>query len=106
MTIFGYLQLGLYLLILLLLVKPLGGYMARVYQGEPVFLSRLVLPAERFLYRIVGIRADEEMNWKHYAVVMLLFNLAGLLLLYAFLRLQGFLPLNPQGLPSVSPDLS
>jgi potassium-transporting ATPase potassium-binding subunit len=106
MTIFGYVQIGLYLLVLLVLVKPLGGYMARVYQGESVFLSSLIKPVERFVYRITGIQADEEMNWKRYAVVMLLFNLAALLLLYAFLRLQQYLPLNPQGLPAVSPDLS
>ena len=106
MTIYGYLQIGLFFLILLLLVKPLGLYMARVYQGERVFLSPIIRPVERFVYRIVGIRPDEEMNWKRYAVVMLLFNLAGLLLLYAFLRFQSVLPLNPQGLPSVSPDLS
>ena len=106
MTIFGYVQIGLYLLVLLLLVKPLGAYMARVYQGEKVFLSPVIRPVERFVYRIVGIQPDEEMNWKRYAVVMLLFNLAGLLLVYAFLRLQAFLPLNPQGLSGVSPDLS
>jgi potassium-transporting ATPase potassium-binding subunit len=106
MTIFGYVQIGISLLVLLLLVKPLGAYMARVYRGERVFLSPVIGLIERFLYRVVGIRADEEMNWKRYAVVMLLFNLAGLLLLYAFLRLQQFFPLNPQALPSVSPDLS
>ena len=106
MTIFGYVQIGLYLLVLLLLVKPLGAYMARVYQGEKVFLSPVVQPVESFVYRIVGIKPDEEMNWKRYAALMLIFNLAGLLLLYAFLRLQAFLPLNPQGLPAVSPDLS
>jgi K+-transporting ATPase ATPase A chain len=105
-TIFGYLQLGLYLLVLLLLVKPLGSYMARVYQGERVFLSPIIRPIELFVYRIVGLQPDDEMSWKRYAVVMLLFNLAGLLLVYAFLRLQSILPLNPQGLPSVSPDLS
>jgi potassium-transporting ATPase potassium-binding subunit len=106
MTVFGYMQIGLFLLILLLLVKPLGAYMARVYQGERVFLSPIIRPVERFVFRIVGIHPDEEMSWKHYAVVMLLFNLAGLLLVYAFLRLQSFLPLNPQELPNVSPDLS
>jgi potassium-transporting ATPase potassium-binding subunit len=106
MTIFGYLQIGIYLLVLLLLVKPLGAYMARVYQGEKVFLSPVILPLEHFVYRIVGIQLDEEMTWKRYAVLMLLFNLAGLLLVYAFLRLQSFLPLNPQDLPAVSPDLS
>jgi potassium-transporting ATPase potassium-binding subunit len=105
-TIFGYAQIGLYLLVLLLLVKPLGGYMTRVYQGERVFLSPVSRPVESFVYRIVGVHAEEEMNWKHYAVVMLLFNLAGLLLLYGFLRLQQFIPLNPQGLAAVSPDLS
>ena len=106
MTIFSYVQIGLYLLILLLLVKPLGAYMARVYQGERVFLSSVIKPVENFIYRITCVRADEEMSWKRYAVVMLLFNLAALLLLYAFLRLQQYLPLNPQGLPAVSPDLS
>lgn len=106
MTIFGYAQIGLYILVLLLLVKPLGAYMARVYQGEKVFFSPFIRPVERFIYRIADIQPDEEMTWKRYAVVMLLFNLAGLLLLYAFLRLQSFLPLNPQGLPAVSPGLS
>jgi K+-transporting ATPase ATPase A chain len=106
MTIFGYIQLGLFLLVLLLLVKPLGTYMARVYQGERVFLSPVIKPAEGFIYRVTGVRADEEMSWKRYAVIMLLFNLAALFLLYAFLRLQQFLPLNPQGLPGVSPDLA
>jgi potassium-transporting ATPase potassium-binding subunit len=106
LTIFGYLQIGLFLLVLLLLVKPLGGYMARVFQGERVFLSPVIAPIERFIYRITSIRPEQEMNWKTYAVVMLLFNLAGLLLLYTILRLQQFLPLNPQHLTTVSPDLS
>jgi potassium-transporting ATPase potassium-binding subunit len=106
MTIFGYLQIGLYLLILLLLVKPLGAYMTRVYQGEKVFLSPVIRPIEHFIYRIAGIQPAEEMTWKLYAIVMLIFNLAGLLLVYAILRLQSFLPLNPQSLSAVSPDLS
>jgi hypothetical protein len=80
LTVFGYAQIGLFLLVLLLIVKPLGGYMARVFQGQRVFLSPVIAPIERIVYRIVGIRVDEEMNWKSYAVVMLLFNLAGLLL--------------------------
>ena len=106
MTINGWVQIIIYFVALVLLTKPLGSFMARVYQGERVFLSPVVRPAERFVYRIVGIQPDEEMTWKSYAVIMLLFNLAGLLLLYAFLRLQSVLPLNPQGLPAVSPDLS
>jgi potassium-transporting ATPase potassium-binding subunit len=106
MTIFGYAQIGLFLVSLILLVKPLGTYMAKVYQGERVFLSPVIRPIEGLVYHVVGLQPDEEMSWKRYAAVMLLFNLAGLLLLYGFLRLQSFLPLNPQGLPAVSPDLS
>jgi potassium-transporting ATPase potassium-binding subunit len=106
MTIFGYLQIIVFLIVLFLLVRPLGAYMARVYQGERVFLSPLVAPLERFIYRITGIQFDEEMDWKRYALVMLLFNLGGLILLYAFLRLQAYLFLNPQGLPAVGADLS
>ncbi len=106
MSIFDWLQIGLYLLVLLLLVKPLGAYMARVFQGDRVFLTRAVGPVERFIYRIVGIRSDEEMDWKTYAVVMLLFNFAGLILVYALQRLQSALPLNPQDLGAVRPDLA
>jgi K+-transporting ATPase ATPase A chain len=106
MTIFSWLQIGLYLLVLLLLVKPLGAYMAHVYQGECTFLSRVVGPVERLIYRIVGLRANEEMGWKTYALTMLLFNFAGLLLLYALQRLQSGLSLNPQDLGAVRPDLA
>jgi K+-transporting ATPase ATPase A chain len=105
-SIFDWLQIGLYLLVLLLLVKPLGAYMARVYQGERVFLTPAVGRIERFIFRIAGIRSDEEMDWKTYAVVMLLFNVAGLLLVYALQRLQSALPLNPQNLGAVRPDLA
>jgi K+-transporting ATPase ATPase A chain len=106
MSVFDWLQIGLYLIVLLLLVKPLGAYMARVFQGERVFLTPVVGRIESFIYRVVGIRSDEEMNWKTYAIVMLLFNVAGLLLVYALQRLQSALPLNPQNLGAVSPDLS
>ena len=106
MSIFDWLQIGLYLLVLILLVKPLGAYMARVYQGDRVFLTPAVGRIERFIYRIAGIRSDEEMNWKVYAIVMLLFNAAGLLLVYALQRLQSALPLNPQDLGAVKPDLA
>jgi K+-transporting ATPase ATPase A chain len=106
MSIFDWLQIGLYLLILLLLVKPLGAYMARVYQGEHVFLTRAVGPVERVIYRITGLSSDEEMDWKTYAVVMLLFNFAGLILVYVLQRFQSVLPLNPQDLGTVRPDLA
>jgi len=104
MTTFAWLQLGLYLFVLLLLVKPLGSYMAHVYEGERTFLTPVIRPIERLIYRIVGLRAEEEMDWKTYAVAMLLFNLVGLLLLYGLQRLQSALPLNPQDLVAVRPD--
>jgi potassium-transporting ATPase potassium-binding subunit len=97
-------QIVLYLAVLLALVKPLGWYMAHVYEGKPILLDRFLGPAERLIYRLGGVRQDEEMNWKTYAVAMLLFNLAGLLVLYFLQRLQGVLPLNPQGRSAVSPD--
>ena len=106
MTTLTWLQLGLYLVVLLLLVKPLGAYMARVYAGERTFFGRIVGPIERLIYRIVGMRPDEEMDWKTYAVAMLLFSLIGLLALYGLQRLQSVLPLNPQHLGAVKPDLA
>jgi K+-transporting ATPase ATPase A chain len=104
MTTSGWLQIGLYLLILLLLVKPLGSYMARVYQGERTWLSRIIGPIERLIYRVLGLRPDEEMNWRTYAFALLVFSLVGLLTLYGLQRLQSVLPLNPQHLGAVNPD--
>jgi potassium-transporting ATPase potassium-binding subunit len=106
MTLIGWAQIGLYMVVLLLLAKPLGAFMARVYQGEPTFLDPVLGPVERLLYRLSGVRADEEMNWKSYAVAMLLFNALGLFLLYGLQRLQGVLPLNPEGLGAIAPDSS
>jgi len=106
MTVFGWLQLIFYFLVLFLLVKPLGGYMARVYQGERTFLSPLLSPLERLIYSILGVTADEEMDWKAYSVSMLLFNFFGLAFLYLFQRFQGILTLNPQNLPPVPPALA
>jgi K+-transporting ATPase ATPase A chain len=104
MTLNGYFQILLYVIVLLALVKPLGWYMARVYEGQPIGLDRILGPIERLIYKVCGVRAGEEMNWKTYAVAMLLFNAAGLFVLYALQRLQGYLPLNPQGFGAVSPD--
>jgi K+-transporting ATPase ATPase A chain len=104
MTTLSWLQLALYLFVLLLLVKPLGSYMARVYGGERTFLTPVIRPVEHLFYRIVGLRADDEMDWKTYAVAVLLFNLVGFLLLYGLQRLQSALPLNPQDLAAVRPD--
>ena len=106
MTTNGFVQIGLYLILLLVLVKPLGWYMARVYQGEPFGLDRVLGPVERFLYRLAGVRPEQEMDWKQYAVAMLLFSGAGMLFLYALQRLQGWLPLNPAEVGPVPPDLA
>jgi K+-transporting ATPase ATPase A chain len=106
MTANGFLQLAIYIVVLIALAKPLGMYMARVYENRPIGLDRVLGPLERLIYRLSGIRPDEEMGWKAYAIAMLLFNLLGLLAVYGLQRLQGMLPLNPQGLGAVSPDSS
>lgn len=106
MTINGLVQIGLYFVVLLALVKALGWYMARVYEGQPCGLDRVVGPLERLIYRLCGVRHTEEMSWKAYAVAMLLFNGAGLFALYALQRWQGMFPFNPQGFGAVAPDLA
>ena len=106
MTANGVLQLLVYLVVLLALTKPLGAYMARVYEGRPFGLDRVLGPVERLIYRLSGVRPDEEMNWKNYAIAMLMFNMLGLFAVYLLQRVQGWLPLNPQGLGAVSPDSS
>jgi len=106
MTINGIIQIGLYFIVLLALVKPLGSYMAKVYQGETFWPNRIFGPVERLLYRMFGIRPEDEMSWKAYAGAAIVFKAACFFLLYLILRLQGILPLNPQGFPGVSPDLA
>ncbi|MBN8581912.1 MAG: potassium-transporting ATPase subunit KdpA [Anaerolineae bacterium] len=106
MNIYSWVQLILYIVVLLALAKPLGSYMAKVYQNERLFLDRVLGPVERFLYRISGIDPQTEMTWKTYAVAMLVFNIIGLIFVYALLRFQAVLPLNPQGLGAVTPDSS
>ncbi len=99
-------QIVLYLVVLFALAAPLGAYMAHVYEGKRTFLDPVWRPVERLLYRAAGVRANVEMDWKVYAVSMLLFNLLALLVVYGVQRLQGALPLNPQGFAGVPPDLS
>jgi potassium-transporting ATPase potassium-binding subunit len=106
MTANGIFQLVLYLVVLIALAKPLGTYMARVYQNQPFGLDKALGWLERLIYRLAGVRPTEEMGWKTYALAMLLFNFAGLLVVYLLQRLQGVLPLNPQGLAAVSTDSS
>jgi K+-transporting ATPase ATPase A chain len=100
------LQIGLYFGVLLALAKPLGWYMARVYDGAPSGVDRLLRPVERLLYRLCGVREEDEMTWQTYAVAVMLFSAAGFLFLYALQRLQGWLPLNPQAMGAVPPDMA
>jgi K+-transporting ATPase ATPase A chain len=102
----GILQIVLFLGVLLALTKPLGAYMARVYEGERTWLTPVLGPVERFCYRACGIDPAAEQDWKTYAVAMLLFSLAGFGLLYGLQRLQALLPFNPQAQPAVPPDLA
>ena len=106
MTSNSYFQIIFYVATLLVLAKPLGWYMARVYEGESVGLNRLLAPVERLMYRLSGVNPKEEMRWTDYAVGLLVFNLLGALAVFALQRLQASLPFNPQNLPGVSPDSS
>lgn len=106
MTTNSFVQIGLYLAVLLVCVKPLGLYMAKVYSGHTPILGRLLGPLERLLYRLGGIKLDVEMSWRQYAAALLTFTFVGFLAVYGLQRLQGLLPLNPETLPAVSPDSS
>jgi K+-transporting ATPase ATPase A chain len=106
MTANGYVQLALYMVVLIALAKPLGAYMARIYEGEPAVLNRIGAPFENLLYRLFGVNPLEEMRWTQYAMAMMWFNLLGLLAAYALQRFQAVLPLNPEHLGAVSPDSS
>ena len=106
MTSMGIARVLFFLLVVFLLVKPLGTYMARVYEGERTFLDQLVKPFERWLYRVCGIDPEADMPWQTYTIALLAFTIAGMLLLYALQRVQGVLPLNPQGLGPVDPSLA
>ncbi|TPK43214.1 potassium-transporting ATPase subunit KdpA [Mesorhizobium sp. B2-5-4] len=106
MTINGWIQIILYCGILVLLVKPLGFYMHRVFKGDRTPLSPIFRPVEQGLYRICGTSEREEQHWASYAVALLLFNLAGFLVLYMLQRLQGGLPYNPAGMSAVDPALA
>jgi K+-transporting ATPase ATPase A chain len=105
MTTNGVLQLGLFLVVLVVAAWPLGVFMARVYEGRPHILSWL-LPLERGLYRLAGVDPAGDMTWRQYALAMLLFNLVGLLAVYGLQRCQHLLPLNPANMPAVTPDSS
>jgi K+-transporting ATPase ATPase A chain len=99
-------QVLLYFAVLTALAVPLGSFMARVYRGEPTFLTPVVGPIERLIYKVIGVHADDAMDWKRYTFAALLFNVIGALVVYALQRLQGVLPLNPQAFGAVTPDSS
>jgi len=102
----AWIEILLYMVLLLLAAKPLGGYMARVLSGERNALSRVIGPLERLCYRVARVDPEDQMGWKRYAVAMMWFNLAGLFAVYVLQRLQQLLPLNPAHLGAVTPDSS
>jgi len=111
----GLLQIGVFFLILLALTKPMGVFMTRVFEGERTWLHPALRPVERWIYKLCGIREDQEQRWTGYAASLLMFSLASLLLTYLMQRLQGFLPFNPQGFgtahaaqgaTAITPDLA
>src|SRR6202046_4997378 len=106
MTAIGWIQILLYCAIIVALVKPLGGYMTRVFNGERTFLSPVLRPVEAGLYWIGGVDEKREQHWLTYAVAMLLFHVGGFLIIYAVLRLQAILPFNPAEQSAVAQDLS
>jgi len=106
MTIIGGIQIALYCAIIVALTPLVGGYMTRVFNGERTFLSPVLRPVERLVYRAGGVDETSEQHWLTYTVAMLLFHVAGFALLYALLRLQGALPLNPSGMGAMAPDLA
>jgi len=106
MSLNGWLQIAVFILLILLAAKPMGSYMTRVFARRHTWLDPILGPCERLLYRVTGVNADAEMDWREYAGAMLIFSAATLLLTYAIERMQHWLPLNPQGLANVAPDLA
>src|SRR6195256_2244382 len=101
MTANGWIQIALFCLAILICVKPLGLYMARVFEGEIKFLA----PVERFIYRLCGVKGEEQ-HWTAYTIALLAFSIAGFISLYLLQRFQAALPFNPQGMTPVTPDLA
>ena len=106
MTANGWLQIGVYLLAVFLVTKPLGVFMARVFEKQKTFLDPVFCPIERWIYRLCGVDEKQEMHWTEYGSAMMFFSGASLILLYLIERLQQWLPLNPEKLANVAPDLA
>ncbi len=103
MTVNGWFQILLFLVLVFLVTKPMGIYMARVFGREKTFMDRVLRPIERLLYRVTGVDEDHEMRWTEYAIAMLLFSAVSMIVLYLMQRLQAYLPFNPQKFGAVSP---
>src|SRR6201996_8236544 len=106
MTVIGWIQILLFCAVVVALVKPLGWYMTRVFNGERTFLTPVLRPIESGLYALGGVDEKQEQHWLTYTVAMLLFHVAGFLILYALMRFQAVLPFNPAEQSAVAPDLS
>ena len=106
MTANGWFQIGFFLLVIFLITKPLGVFLAHVFSGEKTFLDPVLRPIEKFVYRLTGIDEKHEMRWTEYAVAMLLFSAVSMALLYLMERVQKFLPLNPQKFVNLEPGLA
>jgi K+-transporting ATPase ATPase A chain len=106
MTIGGWVQIALFGVIVILITRPLGGYMTRVFAGERTFLSPILRPVEQAVYWCCGVNEKEEQHWLTYAIAMLFFSVAGFVTLYALQRLQWYLPFNPQGQTGVEQSLA
>jgi len=106
MTVNGWLQIAAFFLVLFLLTKPVGAFIARVFAREKTFLDPVLRPIERLIYRLSGVEEQREMDWKEYTVAMLLFSAVSMLLLYLIMRVQQWLPWNPQHFPAVPPALA
>ncbi len=106
MTFNGWLQIAIYCIVIIAITRPLGGYMTRVFDGERTFLHPVLRPIERAVYWCCGVDETKEQSWLIYAVAMLLFSIAGFVVLYALQRLQAVLPFNPQGQSAVEQSLA
>src|SRR6202795_3865136 len=106
MTANGWFQIGFFLLVIFLITKPVGVFLARVFNGEKTFLDPVLRPIEKLIYRLTGIDEKHEMRWTEYAIAMLLFSGVSMALLYLIERLQKFLPLNPQKFANLEPGLA
>jgi K+-transporting ATPase ATPase A chain len=106
MTANGWFQIGLYVLVLFLITKPVGIFLTRVFERQKTLLDPVLRPVERLIYRLCGVDESKEMRWTEYGTTMLAFSAASLILLYLFERLQHWLPWNPQRFANVAPDLA